>query len=54
MIFNLIRSDRRISLHLRSAIHRFKYDMNIRNPYLPDIKRHIPLHLKRVLYGEMG
>ncbi|MCU0156483.1 BglG family transcription antiterminator [Bacillus safensis] len=39
-----------LSLHLRSAIHRFRYDMNIRNPYLPDIKRHYPIAFEAGVY----
>ncbi|MGS0904013.1 BglG family transcription antiterminator [Bacillus altitudinis] len=39
-----------LSLHLRSAIHRFRYDMNIRNPYLSDIKRHYPIAFEAGVY----
>lgn len=39
-----------LSLHLRSAIHRFRYGMNIRNPYLTDIKRHYPIAFEAGVY----
>src|SRR5699024_9248159 len=32
-----------LSLHLKPAINRFKYGMNIRNPMLADIKKNYPL-----------
>lgn len=32
-----------LALHLKPAIHRYKYGMNIRNPMLEDIKKHYPL-----------
>src|SRR5690606_9979367 len=32
-----------LALHLKPAIHRHKYGMNIRNPMLEDIKKHYPL-----------
>lgn len=32
-----------LSLHLKPAINRYKYGMNIRNPMLQDIKRNYPL-----------
>lgn len=32
-----------LNLHLKPAINRFKYDMNIRNPMLEDIKKNYPL-----------
>lgn len=32
-----------LGLHLKPAINRYKYDMNIRNPMLKDIKRNYPL-----------
>lgn len=38
-----------LSLHLKPAINRCKYGMNLRNPMLDEIKRGIPLLLKRGL-----
>ena len=32
-----------LALHLKPAIHRYKFGMNIRNPMLEDIKKHYPL-----------
>ncbi|MEC6747230.1 BglG family transcription antiterminator [Marinilactibacillus sp. XAAS-LB27] len=32
-----------LALHLKPAINRYKYNMNIRNPMLEDIKSHYPL-----------
>ncbi|MFC6464496.1 BglG family transcription antiterminator [Marinilactibacillus sp. GCM10026970] len=32
-----------LALHLKPAINRYKYNMNIRNPMLEDIKAHYPL-----------
>ncbi|MFB8736219.1 PRD domain-containing protein [Bacillus sp. SL00103] len=43
----------RLSLHLRSAIHRFRYGMNIRNPYLT-VKRHYPIAFEAGVIWEMA
>ena len=32
-----------LSLHLKPAVNRYKYGMNVRNPMLEDIKKNYPL-----------
>ncbi|WP_158282220.1 BglG family transcription antiterminator [Salipaludibacillus keqinensis] len=41
-----------LSLHLKPAINRYKYNMNIRNPMLEDIKAKYPLSFEAALIGK--
>lgn len=41
-----------LSLHLKPAINRYKYNMNIRNPMLEDIKARYPLSFEAALIGK--
>lgn len=40
-----------LSLHLKPAINRYKYGMNIRNPLLEDIKKKYPLAFETAILG---
>jgi lichenan operon transcriptional antiterminator len=50
-----LRSDQELlhglSLHLKPAVHRHLYAMNVRNPLLEDIKRHYPLAFEAAVIG---
>ncbi|WP_239253744.1 BglG family transcription antiterminator [Listeria ilorinensis] len=49
-----------LALHLKPAVNRIKFNMNIDNPYLPDLKQNYPLAFelgiasKNVLESELG
>ncbi|WP_343838173.1 BglG family transcription antiterminator [Salinibacillus aidingensis] len=43
-----------LGLHLKPAINRYKYDMNIRNPMLDDIKRNYPLAFEAGLVAALA
>ncbi|WP_077307417.1 BglG family transcription antiterminator [Terribacillus halophilus] len=40
-----------MAVHLKPAIHRHLYDMNVRNPLLEDIKQHYPLAFEAAVIG---
>jgi len=40
-----------LSIHLKPAVHRHLYGMNVRNPLLEDIKRHYPLAFEAAIIG---
>ncbi|MFS0559867.1 BglG family transcription antiterminator [Terribacillus sp. 179-K 1B1 HS] len=40
-----------LSIHLKPAVHRHLYGMNVRNPLLEDIKRHYPLAFEAAVIG---
>ncbi|MEK3905976.1 BglG family transcription antiterminator [Oceanobacillus sp. FSL W7-1309] len=40
-----------LSLHLKPAVNRYKYGMNIRNPMLEDIKKNYPLAFEAAVYA---
>lgn len=42
-----------LSLHLKPAINRYKFGMNIRNPMLNDIKNHYPLAFEAGVIGAL-
>ncbi|MFP7492419.1 BglG family transcription antiterminator [Terribacillus saccharophilus] len=40
-----------LSIHLKPAVHRHLYGMNVRNPLLEDIKQHYPLAFEAAVIG---